>query len=513
MKKLLFTIAALFCTTLSFAQEYMVIENTAGGWTSIDVSVISQAYFKTFPATGQGTKENPFNVAAANAKCKEIGTEPSAEKYYVKGIVVSVGSNSDGTAAYIADDESAINRLYIYKLTLPEGITVNRKDEVIMYGALYHYRNVTTEMEGVPVSINGQAVSGDPIADVIAGEDSVTYSVRGEVTKIENTTYGNFYVKDETGEIYIYGTLDAAGATKNFASLGIEVGDTVTVMGPKKTYNGTPELVNVKVIKIEKQAKGSGTLSDPYNVQAALDYINTLGADTPSEQAFYIKGYVTSIINQFDTYYGNATFNISDTKSGVNSLMIYRSLYLGNVNYTEGTLLNEGDEVIIYGKVTNYKGITPETVQGSYLYSLNGKTEIENGGGTQGGDTTIVTPTPSDTTVVSSDPISVAQALEIINGYADNGSSKSEVTVKGKIVSVQSYNSTYKSITYYISDDGTETNRLLIYSGKGLNGAEFASKEDLTVGMTVTVKGTLKKYVNSTVIPEMDKNSVILAIE
>ena len=39
---------------------------------------------------------------------------------------------------------------------------------------------------------------------------------------------------------------------KNFLSLGIEVGDIVTVEGPKTTYNGTVELVNVTVINIEK---------------------------------------------------------------------------------------------------------------------------------------------------------------------------------------------------------------------------------------------------------------------
>lgn len=48
-------------------------------------------------------------------------------------------------------------------------------------------------------------------AEIIAGEDGVTYRVRGEVTSIDNTLYGNWYLKDETGEIYIYGTLDANG--------------------------------------------------------------------------------------------------------------------------------------------------------------------------------------------------------------------------------------------------------------------------------------------------------------
>jgi hypothetical protein len=59
-------------------------------------------------------------------------------------------------------------------------------------------------------------------------------------------------MNDGTGEVYIYGTLDKSGAEKNFESLGIEVGDEVTVEGPKTTYNGTVELVNVSVIKINK---------------------------------------------------------------------------------------------------------------------------------------------------------------------------------------------------------------------------------------------------------------------
>jgi hypothetical protein len=89
-------------------------------------------------------------------------------------------------------------------------------------------------------------------ADVIAGPDSKTYQVTGVCTAITNTTYGNWYLEDATGSIYIYGTLDAKGATKNFLSLGLEVGDEVTVQGPKTTYGTTVELVDVTVIKINK---------------------------------------------------------------------------------------------------------------------------------------------------------------------------------------------------------------------------------------------------------------------
>ncbi len=101
--------------------------------------------------------------------------------------------------------------------------------------------------------IQGLAVVSEATcAEVIAGPESKTYRVTGTVKNIVNTTYGNWYLEDETGEVYIYGTLDAKGNTKNFLSLGLEVGDIVTVEGPKTVYNGTVELVDVTVINIQK---------------------------------------------------------------------------------------------------------------------------------------------------------------------------------------------------------------------------------------------------------------------
>ncbi len=94
-------------------------------------------------------------------------------------------------------------------------------------------------------------VSPATCAEVIAGPDSKTYMVTGVCTGIANTNYGNWYLMDDTGEIYIYGTVNAAG---NYAwsSFGIEVGDEVTVQGPKTTYNGTVELVDAQVINVNK---------------------------------------------------------------------------------------------------------------------------------------------------------------------------------------------------------------------------------------------------------------------
>ena len=83
------------------------------------------------------------------------------------------------------------------------------------------------------------------------GVDGTVYRVKGQVTSIANTEYGNFYIEDETGVAYVYGCL-YDGQEKQFSKHGIAVGDVVTVEGPRKDYNGTIELVNVTVIEIVK---------------------------------------------------------------------------------------------------------------------------------------------------------------------------------------------------------------------------------------------------------------------
>ena len=95
------------------------------------------------------------------------------------------------------------------------------------------------------------------IAEVMAGNDGQTFRVRGTVTTISNTNYGNLYVQDETGTIYIYGLFNAKGQYPKDAggwnTFGVESGDVITVQGPRTLYNGTTlELVDATLIKVEK---------------------------------------------------------------------------------------------------------------------------------------------------------------------------------------------------------------------------------------------------------------------
>lgn len=141
---------------------------------------------------------------------------------------------------------------------------------------------------------------------------------------------------------------------------------------------------------VDEEATGDGTLANPFNSVAANEYASALGADVESDTAVYIKGKVVSIRENFSTTYGNATFYISDTGTSTNQFYVYRAYYLGNKRYTSGDLLEVGDEVVVYGKVINYSGNTPETVQGeTYVYSINGETDSsDDSGDDDSGDTT-----------------------------------------------------------------------------------------------------------------------------
>ena len=124
--------------------------------------------------------------------------------------------------------------------------------------------------------------------------------------------------------------------------------------------------------------QGKGTLADPFNVAAVTAFTKGLNADVQSSEV-YAKGYIVKV-SDIDTSgtYGNATYLISDQKDGsTGSFQIYRGYGLGNEKFNAkgATIIKEGDEVIVYGKVVNYKGNTPQFAQGSYITSLNGKTK------------------------------------------------------------------------------------------------------------------------------------------
>lgn len=253
-------------------------------------------------------------------------------------------------------------------------------------------------------------------------------------------------------------------------------------------YNMPTENESQKV-----QPSGTGTAADPFNVAGAVKYIEDGGSESELK---YVKGKVVSI-EKFDASYGSMIYYISDDGTSTNQFKVYNG-YAGpnRTKFSGADALKAGDEVVICGNLIVYSG-TKEFQTGNYIVSLNG----------EGGTTTPDTPTTGKGS--ESDPYTVAEAIAAIKA----GAPTSEVYVTGIVSDVYFYSDQYKSLSYYISDDG-KSKDMQVYSGKGLNGADFTSKEDLKVGQKVTIKGIIKAFnKNGTDIMEIDKNSTIVKIE
>ena len=76
-----------------------------------------------------------------------------------------------------------------------------------------------------------------------AAEDDTWYELTGEIISIAKEDYGNFTIKDATGEVYIYGmTSKWVGSNdKSFSQIGLKVTDVVTLGTKRSSYQGTPQ--------------------------------------------------------------------------------------------------------------------------------------------------------------------------------------------------------------------------------------------------------------------------------
>ena len=240
-----------------------------------------------------------------------------------------------------------------------------------------------------------------------------------------------------------------------------------------------------------------GSESNPYTVKEAIALIK---AGTAPSTAVCVKGKITAV-TFFNATYSSLSYNIADEGSS-DVIEVYSGKGKDGANFSSKDDLKVGQTVVVKGIVKaftkNDGTIVNEIDKNSTIIS------IENTG-------TTTPDTPATGKGSLSDPYNVAEAIAAIKaGTAPT----TQVYLTGIISDVAFYNETYKSITYYISDDG-KSKDMQVYSGKGLNGKDFASKEDLKVGQKVTILGKIMKFTdkNGNDIMEVDKTSSIVKIE
>ncbi len=342
------------------------------------------------------------------------------------------------------------------------------------------------------------------------------------IREIDTASFGNatFYISDDgtsKDQLTVYRSKSLGN--KSFKSEDeIKDGDEVIICGELINFNGTYEFTQGCYIYslngetsgggggVIGTPSGSGTLNDPYNVAAITQLASSLSANGKSNDV-YFKGKVSSIKENYSTQFGNATFYISDDGTTNGEFYIYRALYLGNKEYSAGAeLIKEGDEVIMYGKVVNYQGNTPESSQKEcFLYSLNGKSDGGAGGG-GGGEAT------AKGSGTLADPYNSVAAANETNKLGDNKASENDVYIKGKIVSIkEEFTPTHGNSSFYISDDGTTNGQFYIYRTLYLGNQLYQEGELPKPGDEVIICGKLYKYVsngNATLETQQNKSYI-----
>ena len=546
MKKILYSVMALAIAAMTFTACEDVPE-------PYPTPVPGQKPVVTYE--GEGTLEKPYTVADAINYAKSFGQANSDKAVYIKGFITTVTeefTTNFGNATFeISDSKDGGNKfifwrgLYLGNKKYSSGKTqIKVGDEVIICGKVVNYKGNTPEtvqgeaflysLNGVdeggggsdtPAEARGSGTLEDPFnpagavayakslgSDVTSDKDVYIKGKIATIAEEYSTNFGNatFYISEDgedSNTFYVFRAMYLGNRKFKSGDTQIKVGDDVIVCGKVVNFKGnTPETAQNSSYLYSLNGvteggdtpdtpgtpAGSGTQADPYNVAKALQVCAEVGeAGTANE--VYAKGIVTSI-TEISTQYGNGTFVISDDATGSNKLTVYRAYSLGNEKFKAENEIKVGDEVVIYGKLVNFKSNTPEFTQGCYIYSLNGKTE---GGGGGGGDTPSGDAKGSGT---EADPYNAIAAIQYVQALGADKESDKDIYVTGIISSIKyTYSSQYGTATYSISVDGKTANEFTVYGSYYLNNQPWKDGDtQIQLGDEVVVCGKVVNYGGNT---------------
>lgn len=258
-------------------------------------------------------------------------------------------------------------------LAIPVGTTgnvvVSAKWEPITYTIDFDTNGGLPTLSSIDYTIESDSFTLQEITKVGYTFDG-WYNGETKVTEITTGTYGNMTLFAKwTADLYTisYDLADGVNNPENPTSYTIESG-LITLKDPTREgytfagwYNGEQLVTTIDSNTLENitltakwkiTTDHEGTEVDPYSVDDALKVAGTLTKGNSTTDKYYIKG-IVSEITELSTSYGNATFKITvDGKT----ILVFRAKNEGNQNFTSTDDLYVGDEVVIYGNITNYNG-------------------------------------------------------------------------------------------------------------------------------------------------------------
>lgn len=197
------------------------------------------------------------------------------------------------------------------------------------------------------------------VTGVSLNNSSLTIAAGGKETLVATVSPDN-----ATNKNVSWSTSDASIATvSNGVVTGVSVGTatiTATTEDGGKTATCAVTVTTATSIK--------NTIETAYTPSEAIALIDA-GEDLNTE--VYVKGYVSGIVTEFDSYYGNISFNVSsDGKTSSDQFEFFRNFKGANkTKWTASEAPKVGDYVIGYGKLIKY-GSTYEFAEGNYIVSL-----------------------------------------------------------------------------------------------------------------------------------------------
>ena len=202
----------------------------------------------------------------------------------------------------------------------------------------------------------GEAVAVTVADFLAAAEDDTLYELTGVIQEVVNTKYGNFYLADETGSVYIYGLVDGDGVYI-FTEKGLKAGDTITIVGKRGSYGETIEMVDALYISHEV---GEEIVPEPEPepdqpgeiVPATIAEV--LAAEVDANVWYEITG---KIVNLANTTYGN--FDLMDETGSIYVYGLTATQVAKNDKSFESLGLKAGDVVTLIGTRAEYNG-TPQ---------------------------------------------------------------------------------------------------------------------------------------------------------
>ena len=213
------------------------------------------------------------------------------------------------------------------------GITVGTEMPVFVEGTTYVFTGeyeteytfnvvaVPADEEKFAVSEAGVATATTEAAPVVeptyttvaeflaAAEDDTVYTLKGTITAVTNTTYGNFDLTDETGTVLIYGLCSPDGAQKYWAESGAKLGDDIVVKTVRTSYGTTPQGKNAIFVELVSPGTLAFWSFDATSVSFAADGgAKEIGLDIYNATAEVVT---TSDNAQFSAVYADGALTIT----------------------------------------------------------------------------------------------------------------------------------------------------------------------------------------------------------